>query len=114
MKTLVTGAAGFIGSLLSEYLLKRGCHVVGIDSFTDNYPREIKESNMASLRSHQDFEFVEGSLLEADISALLGGVDLIFHQAALAGVRTSWGENFKTYTDNNILGTQKLLEACKI
>jgi len=113
LKTLVTGAAGFIGSHLCEYLIEQGCRVLGIDCFMDNYPRAIKEANISNLRSHQNFEFVEGSLLEVDITGLLDRVNLVFHQSALAGVRTSWGKNFKVYTDNNILGTQTLLEACK-
>ena len=113
MKALVTGTAGFIGSHLSEYLVGQGLQVTGIDNFMDNYPTSIKASNIAGLKSHQKFEFVEGSLLEVDLSALLDGVDLVFHQAALPGVRTSWGSHFKVYTDNNILGTQTLLEACK-
>lgn len=110
---MVTGAAGFIGSHLCEYLIKQGCHVVGVDSFVDNYPRAIKESNLAGLRPRKRFQFVEQSLLEADLPALLNGVDMVFHQSALPGVRTSWGRNFSVYTDNNILATQVLLEACK-
>jgi UDP-glucose 4-epimerase len=87
--------------------------VTGIDSFVDYYPRVMKESNIAGLRKQKGFEFVEDSLLEVDLNDLLDGVDVVFHQAAQAGVRASWGESFKIYTDNNILGTQMLLEACK-
>lgn len=113
MKALVTGAAGFIGSYLSEYLIKKGLRVVGIDSFVDYYARSIKESNIADMTKDEQFEFIEGSLLEVDLSKLLDGVDVVFHQAAQAGVRASWGQSFKIYTDNNILATQVLLEACK-
>ncbi|MBW2020358.1 MAG: GDP-mannose 4,6-dehydratase [Deltaproteobacteria bacterium] len=113
MKCLVTGAAGFIGSHLSEYLIKKACKVVGIDNFMDYYPRSIKEANIACLRKNLNFEFIEGSLLEVDLLRLLNGVDVIFHQSAQAGVRASWGQNFKIYSDNNILATQMLLEACK-
>lgn len=113
MKCLVTGAAGFIGSHLCEYLVGKGMAVVGIDSFVDYYPRVMKEANIAALKKKQHFQFVESSLLEVDLKSLLADVDVVFHQAAQAGVRASWGESFKIYTDNNILGTQMLLEACK-
>ncbi|MCK4389153.1 MAG: NAD-dependent epimerase/dehydratase family protein [Desulfobacterales bacterium] len=113
MRILVTGAAGFIGSHLCEYLIEKGCKVVGIDNFMDYYPRTIKESNIADLRKHRDFDFIEESLLGVDLKKLVCGVDVIFHQAAQAGVRASWGQNFKIYSDNNILVTQMLLEACR-
>jgi len=113
VKCLVTGAAGFIGSHLSEYLIGKGAAVIGIDSFVDYYPRVMKEANIAALKKEQHFQFVERSLLDVDLKSLLADVDVVFHQAAQAGVRASWGESFKIYTDNNILGTQMLLEACK-
>lgn len=113
MKSLVTGAAGFIGSHLCEYLLKQGLRVVGIDNFMDYYPRFIKETNIAGMMPDQHFEFIEGSLLGLDLSRILDGVDVVFHQAAQAGVRASWGRDFKIYSENNILATQMLLEACR-
>ena len=113
MKALVTGAAGFIGSHLSEFLVRKGIPVVGVDSFVDYYPRVMKEGNIADLKTQKNFEFIEGSLLAVDLENLLDDVDVVFHQAAQAGVRASWGQSFKIYTDNNILGTQVLLEACK-
>ena len=113
MKSLVTGAAGFIGSHLCEYLIEKGFEVIGIDNFMDYYPRSIKEASIADLRKHQNFELVEASLLQVDLTELLDGVDVIFHQSAQAGVRASWGQSFKIYTDNNILSTQMLLEACR-
>jgi UDP-glucose 4-epimerase len=88
-------------------------NVVGIDCFVDYYPRAMKETNIAELKKKKDFQFVESSLLEVDLKSLLADVDVVFHQAAQAGVRASWGESFKIYTDNNILGTQMLLEACR-
>lgn len=113
MKTLVTGAAGFIGSHLSEYLIRKGCHVVGIDNFADYYSRSIKEKNLRGLADNPDFELVETSLLKANLGELVKDKDAVFHQAAQAGVRASWGESFRIYTDTNILATQQLLEACK-
>ena len=113
MKSLVTGAAGFIGSHLCEYLIQKGLEVAGIDNFMNYYARSIKESNISELRKSHNFEFVEGSLLEVNLAKVLDGVDVVFHQSAQAGVRASWGQDFKIYSDNNILATQMLLEACK-
>ncbi|MBW2109320.1 MAG: NAD-dependent epimerase/dehydratase family protein [Deltaproteobacteria bacterium] len=113
MKALVTGAAGFIGSHLCEYLIDKGLTVLGIDCFVDYYPRAIKEANMARLKKQEAFKFIENSLLDVDLASMLDGVDVVFHQAAQAGVRASWGDSFRIYTDNNILATQQLLEACK-
>jgi nucleoside-diphosphate-sugar epimerase len=113
MKALVTGAAGFIGSHLSEHLIQAGHTVVGIDVFTDYYPRERKERNLAALRSADRFTLVETALADADWPRLLDGVTWIFHLAAQAGVRKSWGRDFRVYTVNNVEGTQILLEACK-
>ncbi len=112
MKALVTGAAGFIGSTLAERLVGDGAEVVGIDCFTDYYPRELKERNVAQLRGHARFELVDEDLLEVDLSRLLDGVTHVFHLAAQAGVRKSWGRHFEVYVANNIAATQRLLEAC--
>jgi nucleoside-diphosphate-sugar epimerase len=112
MKALVTGAAGFIGSTLSERLLADGAEVTGIDSFTDYYPRPIKECNLAGPRAHPKFQFIESRLQDADLPALLRDCTHVFHLAAQAGVRKSWGRDFAVYTINNIEATQALLEAC--
>ncbi len=112
MKALVTGGAGFIGSHLSERLLTQGADVVAIDSFTDYYPRPIKEQNLAGLRGCPRYRFVEGALAAVDLGALLDGVTHVFHLAAQAGVRKSWGRDFRTYTALNVDATQILLEAC--
>lgn len=110
MKALVTGTAGFIGSNLSTALLARGASVVGLDCFTDYYARETKEGNLAPLRQTPGFTFVEGALQTADLNALLDGVTHVFHLAAQAGVRKSWGKDFQTYTTHNVDATQRLLE----
>jgi len=111
MKALVTGVAGFIGSHLAGTLLDRGAAVTGVDCFTDYYPRPIKEANLAAVATHDRFRFVETSIQEADLGALLDGVTHVFHLAAQAGVRKSWGKDFAIYTVNNIEATQMLLEA---
>jgi UDP-glucose 4-epimerase len=112
MKALVTGAAGFIGSHLSETLLEGGATVVGLDCFTDYYPRAIKESNLQEVGRRRGFRLVEARIQDADLPALLDGVTHVFHLAAQAGVRKSWGRDFRVYTDNNVDASQQLLEAC--
>jgi len=113
MKALVTGVAGFIGSTLATALTDRGAEVVGIDCFTDYYARNIKEQNLAALRTRPAFRFVEAPIQTAPLDELLEGVTHVFHLAAQAGVRGSWGDQFRTYTTNNVDATQRLLEAVK-
>ena len=111
MKCVVTGAAGFIGSHLAESLLRDGHDVVGVDCFTDYYPREVKERNLAALRDDRRFRLVEARLQDLDLAPILDGAGQVFHLAAQAGVRASWGREFAHYTDHNVLATQRLLEA---
>jgi nucleoside-diphosphate-sugar epimerase len=110
MKALVTGCAGFIGSHLTERLLNEGYEVIGVDCFTDYYPRNIKENNLHAVLKQENFEFLNKDLLSLDEYP---DVDYVFHQAAQAGVRASWGKYFDTYLENNIKLTQKLLEYYK-
>jgi UDP-glucose 4-epimerase len=111
MNALITGVAGFIGSTLADRLLASGADVVGIDSFADYYPRPYKERNLTSAASHPKFRLVESQLQDADLGALLRDRTHVFHLAAQAGVRKSWGRDFQVYTRNNIEATQVLLEA---
>jgi UDP-glucose 4-epimerase len=108
---LVTGAAGFVGSHLSERLVDTGYDVVGVDCFTDFYARSIKEANLARLRDEPSFRFLELDLSTDDLGTLLEDVEIVFHLAAQAGVRGSFGESFETYLRNNLRATQRLLEA---
>ena len=112
MRALITGVAGFIGSTLAERLLGEGAEVVGIDCFTDYYPRDVKERNLLAARASRNFRFIESRIQDVDLSALLADRTHVFHLAAQAGVRKSWGKDFEIYTVNNIEATQVLLEAC--
>lgn len=113
MICLVTGAAGFIASHLCRRLVKEGFMVVGVDSFNDSYPKWIKEDNIHDLLQGKNFEFISKGVENVDLKKLLRRVDCVFHLAAQAGVRTSWGQNFEIYTKNNIQTTQILLEVAK-
>jgi len=113
---IVTGAAGFIGSHLTDRLLEDGNEVVGIDSFEDYYPRPLKEANIERARDFEKFSLVERNILDfgpGELADVVDGSECIFHLAAQAGVRASWSSNFRIYTDNNVLGTQVVLEACR-
>ncbi|WP_292490773.1 NAD-dependent epimerase/dehydratase family protein [Methanoculleus sp. 10] len=110
MKALVTGCAGFIGSTLADRLLAEGYEVVGIDRFSDYYPREIKERNLSGAIGHPHFTLIEEEILQMEA---FPGVDYVFHLAAQAGVRASWGKSFEVYTRDNVLATQHLLECYK-
>jgi nucleoside-diphosphate-sugar epimerase len=113
MHCVVTGCAGFIGSHLSERLLAMGHSVIGIDSFTNFYGRAVKQRNVKNALAHPSFTLQEGDVVSMEVEPLLDGASVVFHQAAQAGVRTSWGRQFEVYTHNNVLATQRLLEACR-
>jgi nucleoside-diphosphate-sugar epimerase len=113
MIAVVTGAAGFIGSHLSEHLLDAGDEVRGIDSFTDYYPRSKKEENVSGLLLRSRFTLVEGDVASLPLEALFEGADVVYHLAGQPGVRASWGSDFDDYSENNVLATQRVLEACR-
>lgn len=110
---LVTGAAGFIGSHLCERLIADGWRVRGIDCFTSYYDPALKERNLSRLRNEPRFELAREDLRSSDLDPLLDGVEVVWHLAAQAGVRASWGRSFEEYTSRNINATQRLLEAAK-
>jgi nucleoside-diphosphate-sugar epimerase len=110
-RVLVTGCAGFLGSHLSERLVELGHTVVGVDCFTPYYSRETKERNLQRLRDEPRFALVELDLAIEPLDGLMDGVDTVFHLAAQAGVLGSFGASFEIYARNNVLATQRLLEA---
>ncbi|MHB8693346.1 MAG: NAD-dependent epimerase/dehydratase family protein [Solirubrobacteraceae bacterium] len=108
---LVTGAAGFLGSHLSESLLRGGHEVIGVDCFTDYYQRALKEANVAGLRGAPGFTLLEADLSCAPLEPIMERVDVVYHLAAQPGVRPSFGRGFAAYLRDNVLATQRLLEA---
>jgi len=119
MKTvLVTGCAGFIGSHLTEELLKKNWKVIGLDNFHPYYSRKLKELNLEQAKSNKDFKFIEGSILsDTDLDRISSTIDYVFHFAAIAGVRNSILHP-EEYFKINVDGTQKILDkfgkTCKI
>ena len=113
MNVVVTGAAGFIGSHLSEALCASGHQVLGLDCMTDYYDPNEKKRNLLALALLPGFHFEEIDLRSADLRPFLEGASIIFHQAGQPGVRMSWGAGFSDYCEHNIKATQRLLEAAK-
>lgn len=114
MKILITGAAGFIGSHLSERLLANGSTVIGVDNFDDFYDPKIKRRNIETCLKNKNFRLAEADIRDnAAVDKIVAdGVDIIVHLAARAGVRPSI-EKPLLYADVNINGTMVLLEATK-
>ncbi|MBN1795134.1 MAG: GDP-mannose 4,6-dehydratase [Sedimentisphaerales bacterium] len=114
MKVLVTGSAGFIGSYLTERLLKQGCQVVGVDNFDDFYDPNIKRDNIKESIQNKNYKLIEADIRDPDAmeKAASKGIDAVIHLAARAGVRPSI-EQPLLYNDVNINGTMVLLEATK-
>jgi UDP-glucuronate 4-epimerase len=118
MKILVTGAAGFIGAAVSQYLINRGDHVVGIDNINDYYDVNLKHARLAHIKASNTashFTFIVMGVEERDkMTALFEEYkfDKVVHLAAQAGVRYSL-ENPNAYVDSNIVGFVNILEGCR-
>jgi nucleoside-diphosphate-sugar epimerase len=113
MRVVVTGAAGFIGSHLCERLLADGHEVVGIDAFTDFYEPSLKEKNLEAAERNPNFVLEELDLVQASLRKVVRGVSAVYHLAGLDGVTPSWGNQFDRYVQDNIVATQRLLEALR-
>lgn len=111
VKAVVTGVAGFIGSHLAEALIRDNFEVIGVDCFTDYYDPAIKRANIANLAAEDSFSLHEANLLDETAYESFEGADQVYHFAAQPGVRDSWGRSFDIYATNNILVTQRVLEA---
>jgi UDP-glucuronate 4-epimerase len=110
---LVTGCAGFIGSHLAESLLEDGHEVIGVDALLDNYSSGVKLRNLTRALQFDAFRFLSLDVSRAELGPLAGECHVVFHLAAEPGVRSSWGTRFESYARNNVLATQRLLEALK-
>ena len=114
-RILVTGGAGFIGSHLSETLLKQGREVICLDSFNDYYNPEIKRDNIFLLQGQSNYTLIEGDILNLDLLRQIFAdykFDIVVHLAARAGVRPSIQEPL-LYQQVNVEGTTNLLEMAK-
>ena len=116
MKTyFITGGAGFIGSSLSERLLKDGNKIITIDNFCDFYDPKLKEKNISDMQDNNNFKKYKGDIRDKKILETIfneNNIDCVIHLAAMAGVRPSI-ENPCLYQEVNCLGTQNILEEMK-
>ena len=110
MKVLLTGAAGFIGSHVSEALVARGHAVVGVDNFDAFYARAVKERNLELLRKNPAFRFIEADVARDPMP--LEGVGVVLHLAAKPGVRPSL-EDPGAYVEANVTATARLFDAAR-
>ena len=114
---LVTGAAGFIGSFLSERLLSdfEDIRVIGFDSVNDYYDIRLKESRLEKLQKHENFTFIKANLADKDkVNEVFCkySPQIVVNLAAQAGVRYSI-TNPDAYIESNIIGFYNILEACR-
>lgn len=115
MKILVTGAAGFIGFHVSQWLCNRGDEVVGIDNLNDYYEVSLKEARLSQLEPLSNFRFLKLDIADREGLAKLFSdekFDRVVHLAAQAGVRYSI-ENPHAYADSNLVGFLNMLEGCR-
>jgi UDP-glucuronate 4-epimerase len=110
-RVFVTGAAGFIGSTLSEALVADGWRVTGIDGFIDGSPRAEREANLARLAGEPRFDLIEADLAVADLAGPLRGGPRVAHLAGRPGVRASFGDGFGPCLRDNLDATHRLIGA---
>lgn len=110
MNVVVTGAAGFIGSHLVQRLVGEGHSVRAIDCLTPYYDVSQKRENLDALTGLPGCTVHQVDIRTSDLTGLLNGVEIVFHQAGQPGVRASW-DGFDEYVEHNLIGTQRLLGA---
>ncbi len=113
---IVTGAAGFIASRISEFLLNAGHTVIGIDNLNDDYDIRLKEYRLRALIALQGFTFAKVDIsCRGDVEKLHDGiekVDAVINLAAQAGVRSSVKNPWAFY-ETNVLGSLNMLDLCR-
>jgi UDP-glucuronate 4-epimerase len=112
---LITGGAGFIGSNLSDFLLKKNFKIICLDNFDNFYAEDIKQNNIKGCLGHSSFKLIRGDIRDSELLNAIfteNKIDLVIHLAAKAGVRNSI-LNPKDYFDVNVNGHIVLLEAMK-
>ncbi|HEY9763141.1 MAG TPA: NAD-dependent epimerase [Trichocoleus sp.] len=115
MKTLITGAAGFVGFFVAQRLLAEGTAIYGIDNLNDYYSVQLKQDRLKRLLEHPQFTFEKLDLFDREGMMRLfkeNAFDTVVHLAAQAGVRYSL-ENPFAYSDSNLSGFLNLLEGCR-
>lgn len=109
-RAVITGSAGFIGSHLAQALLQDGTTVIGLDR-RDTASDRSAAANLAPLIGQPGFVSVTADLLTCAIEPVLLDADVVFHLAGVPGVRPSWGPQFTSYVQCNILATQRVMDA---
>ena len=113
MTALVTGVAGFIGSHLAESLLDDGVGSAEWTGYPTTTTRPSSGTIWSSLAGRDGFELSRPISIRSPSDELLEEVEVIYHLAGQPGVRVSWGSEFEIYIRDNVLSTQRLLEACR-